>query len=136
MTTLVLTVIGDDRSGLVGALSGVVADHGGNWDRSQMARLGGKFAGIVMVTVPDRSASALLADLEPLSANALRYAVQQISLAFAADAIALQRLFDGSDQCVFARMLKTAKEAGGDSAAGDVVQLIEAINQQANSDKT
>ncbi len=71
MTTLVLTVIGDDRSGLVGALSGVVADHGGNWDRSQMARLGGKFAGIVMITVPDRSASALLSALEPLEHQGL-----------------------------------------------------------------
>ena len=71
MATLVLTVIGDDQSGLVNALSVVVADHGGNWDRSQMARLGGKFAGIVMITVPDRSASALLADLEPLEHDGL-----------------------------------------------------------------
>lgn len=71
MTTLVLTVIGDDRSGLVDALSGVVAQHGGNWDRSQMARLGGKFAGIVLITVPDRSTSALLADLEPLEHDGL-----------------------------------------------------------------
>ena len=71
MTTLVLTVIGDDRSGLVDTLSGVVAYHGANWDRSQMARLGGKFAGIVMITVPDRSTSALLADLEPLEHEGL-----------------------------------------------------------------
>ncbi len=71
MTTLVLTVIGDDRSGLVEALSGVVAAHGGNWDRSQMARLGGKFAGIVMITVPDLSASTFLADLEPLELDGL-----------------------------------------------------------------
>lgn len=71
MATLVLTVIGDDQSGLVDALSGVVAEHGGNWDRSQMARLGGKFAGIVMITVPDTSASALVADLAPLERDGL-----------------------------------------------------------------
>lgn len=71
MTTLVLTVIGDDKSGLVNALAAVVTDHGGNWDRSQMARLGGKFAGIVMITVPDTAASALLADLEPLEHDGL-----------------------------------------------------------------
>lgn len=71
MTTLVLTVIGDDRSGLVDALSGVVADHGGNWDRSQMARLGGKFAGIVLITVPDLAEAALIADLEPLEHEGL-----------------------------------------------------------------
>ncbi len=71
MTTLVLTVLGDDRSGLVAALSGVVTDHGGNWDRSQMARLGGKFAGIVMISVPESSTSAFLAALEPLRSDGL-----------------------------------------------------------------
>jgi glycine cleavage system regulatory protein len=71
MATLVLTVIGDDRSGLVSALSGVIADHGGSWERSQMARLAGKFAGIIAVAVPDRQADALIADLEPLEAQGL-----------------------------------------------------------------
>jgi glycine cleavage system regulatory protein len=36
-----------------------------------MARLGGKFAGIVLVTVPDTSAEALVADLEPLERDGL-----------------------------------------------------------------
>ena len=47
MSRLVLTVIGDDRAGLVNALADVVSDHGGNWEHSQMAQLAGKFAGIV-----------------------------------------------------------------------------------------
>jgi len=71
MAAFVLTVIGDDQSGLVDALSGVVADHGGNWDKSHMARLAGKFAGIVMVSVPDRRADEFLRDLEPLGARGL-----------------------------------------------------------------
>jgi glycine cleavage system regulatory protein len=71
MATLVLTVIGDDRSGLVSALSGVIADHGGSWERSQMARLAGKFAGIVLVAVPDESAEALIAELGPLGSQGL-----------------------------------------------------------------
>ena len=71
MATLVLTVIGDDRSGLVSALSGVIVDHGGSWERSQMARLAGKFAGIVVVSVPDDSADALVAALRPLGADGL-----------------------------------------------------------------
>jgi glycine cleavage system regulatory protein len=62
---LVLTVIGDDRVGLVEALAETVSAHGGNWEHSQMAELAGKFAGIVVVTVPaDRTADltdALLA---------------------------------------------------------------------------
>lgn len=71
MATLVLTVIGDDRSGLVSALSGVIAEHGGSWERSQMARLAGKFAGIVQVVVPDQQVDALVADLRPLSTQGL-----------------------------------------------------------------
>jgi glycine cleavage system regulatory protein len=66
MATLVLTVIGDDRAGLVNAVAEVVARHGGNWEQSQMAELAGKFAGIVLVTVPDASSGALIAALEPL----------------------------------------------------------------------
>lgn len=69
MAALVLTAIGDDRAGLVTAMSDVVASHGGNWERSQMAELAGKFAGIVLVTVPDGRAQALVSDLEQLRAR-------------------------------------------------------------------
>ncbi len=34
MATLVLTVIGDDRPGLVDALASRITAHGGNWDRT------------------------------------------------------------------------------------------------------
>ncbi len=71
MTALVLTVVGDDQAGLVDALSGVIVDHGGNWDTSEMAQLAGKFAGIVLVTVPDGNADALVEALEPLEARGL-----------------------------------------------------------------
>lgn len=67
MATLVLTVIGDDRAGLVNALADVVTAHGGNWERSQLAELAGKFAGIVLVRVPDERAEELASALTPLS---------------------------------------------------------------------
>lgn len=66
MATFVLTAIGDDRAGLVNALADVVARHGGNWEQSEMAELAGKFAGIVMVTVPDARADELVAALGSL----------------------------------------------------------------------
>ena len=71
MTTLILTVIGDDRSGLVEALAGVVAKHDGNWNHSSMARLGSKFAGIVEVSVAATSVDDLVAELGPLEAQGL-----------------------------------------------------------------
>lgn len=59
MTTLVLTAIGDDRAGLVSALSRVVESHGGNWLDSQFARLGGKFAGLVLIELDAARADEL-----------------------------------------------------------------------------
>jgi glycine cleavage system regulatory protein len=66
MTPLVLTLIGDDRSGLVSAIAAAVTSHGGNWERSQMAELAGKFAGIVLVTVPDERVDEFTDALQPL----------------------------------------------------------------------
>ena len=71
MATLVLTAIGDDHAGLVRELSGVIAAHDGNWETSRMAHLAGKFAGIVMVTVPEDSVDGLIADLRPLQERGL-----------------------------------------------------------------
>ena len=61
MSILVITVIGTDRAGLVSALAGVVADHEGNWTRSQLAELAGAFGGIVVVEVPDARVAAFTA---------------------------------------------------------------------------
>ena len=66
VATFVLTVIGDDRVGLVEALADTVSTHGGNWEHSQMAELAGKFAGIVVVTVPADRAADLTCTLRAL----------------------------------------------------------------------
>lgn len=66
MGNLVLTVVGDDRPGLVSALAEKVAEHGGNWLTSEMARLGGKFAGVLLVDVDEDAVGALTTDLEGL----------------------------------------------------------------------
>jgi glycine cleavage system regulatory protein len=72
MASLILTVIGPDRPGLVRALAQAVAAHGGSWLESRMARLGGQFAGIVLVEAPD----SLLDDLRALENEGLRIVVQ------------------------------------------------------------
>ncbi len=77
MATLVLTVIGDDRPGLVSALSAPVNAHGASWERSQMSRLAGKFAGIVMVAVADDRVEALVGGLTALREEGLQVAVER-----------------------------------------------------------
>lgn len=66
MTTLVITVIGDDRPGLVSSLADVVAEHEGSWGASQLAQLAGKFAGIVTVEVADGRAASLTEAIQGL----------------------------------------------------------------------
>jgi len=66
MAHLVLTVVGDDRPGLVNALAEQIAAHGGNWERSELAELAGAFAGIVLVSIPDERVEQITAALEGL----------------------------------------------------------------------
>ncbi len=57
--SLVLTVIGSDRPGIVNQLSDVARRFGANWAGSRMASLAGQFAGIVHFQVPDENAQPL-----------------------------------------------------------------------------
>ncbi|UYO97434.1 ACT domain-containing protein [Microbacterium sp. M28] len=66
MTTLILTVVGSDRPGLVAAVADIVDEHGGNWENSQLAELAGAFAGVIQVSVPDDSRADLTAALREL----------------------------------------------------------------------
>ncbi len=71
MASLLLTVIGDDRPGLVSAVSALVEARGGSWQRSQLTRLAGKFAGIALVEVPDPQRASLEEALAGLAAEGL-----------------------------------------------------------------
>ena len=75
LATLVMTVIGPDRPGLVQILAGRIADHGGNWLESRMCRLGGEFAGILSVEVDGLRTEELIAALKTLEAEGLRVIV-------------------------------------------------------------
>src|SRR3954462_2548953 len=66
-----MTVIGQDRPGLVESVADLVASHGGNWLESRMSRLGGQFAGILRVEVPAEKEQALIANLNDLSSRGL-----------------------------------------------------------------
>ena len=69
--TIVMTIISADRPGLVGQLSTVIADHGGNWLESRMAHLGGHFAGILRIKLTAEQEPKLLAALRALSDQGL-----------------------------------------------------------------
>lgn len=77
MESLVVTVIGKDRPGLVESVSAAVEAHGGSWVESRMSHLAGHFAGILRVSVPEANVDALAEALEGLRSDGLRVAIER-----------------------------------------------------------
>ena len=76
-TSLVLTVIGADRPGIVEQLSDQVLAAGANWEESRMARLAGKFAGVLRVSVDAERATRLADDLRALASGDLTVVIER-----------------------------------------------------------
>ena len=71
-TTLVVTLIGLDKPGLVEMVSGTLAEHRASWQESSMSRLAGKFAGIMIANVDSIRADNLLSALHLLNTQDLK----------------------------------------------------------------
>ncbi len=76
--SILITVTGPDKPGLVSALSEVVAAHDGNWLEGRMANLSGQFAGMLRVEVASSSQAELLSDLESLVSTGLTVNMQPV----------------------------------------------------------
>jgi methionyl-tRNA formyltransferase len=74
-TSLVLTVIGSDRPGIVSSLSDVAQRFGANWVGSRMASLAGQFAGIVHIDVPDENVESISSALRGLISSGLHVVI-------------------------------------------------------------
>jgi len=70
-TSFIVTFIGDDRPGLVEQLSRVIEENHGNWHESQLSQLGGKFAGLVLVSLPQGTGGQLELALKVLSSQGI-----------------------------------------------------------------
>ena len=75
MTSLVITLHGPDRPGLVSAVSDKAAEHGANWADSLMANFAGQFAGIVHLQVAPENHAALVAALQTLESPGLHITI-------------------------------------------------------------
>jgi glycine cleavage system regulatory protein len=76
-TSLVVTVIGRDRPGIVSLLSDRAQRFGANWAASRMANLAGEFAGMVHFEVSRENAEPLAAALRSLESSGLRVVVSK-----------------------------------------------------------
>ncbi|MDF1826386.1 MAG: hypothetical protein P1U68_17200 [Verrucomicrobiales bacterium] len=74
-SSLIVSVIGPDRPGLVQQLSSVVIDAGGNWEGSRLMQLGGHFTGMVQVGIPESALVAFQDSLKELEKKGLNVSV-------------------------------------------------------------
>jgi glycine cleavage system regulatory protein len=75
-TSIVLTIIADDKPGIIESVSNALKNHDGNWTQSSMSSLAGQFAGILLASVPSDKADACLAELKALESDGLRIIVR------------------------------------------------------------
>lgn len=92
MTTRVLiSFFCDDRPGVTQQLSAAVECCEGNWLDSQLSRLGGRFAGVLQVQIPEARRSDLETALAALADDGITATVTDAGAAHAAP-IAVRRL--------------------------------------------
>jgi glycine cleavage system regulatory protein len=80
-TSIVLTVVSNDHPGIVNSLSELLADNGGNWTESSMLSLAGKFAGILLASVPDKNADAFIRALGSMENEGMQIVAQHTGAA-------------------------------------------------------
>lgn len=74
-TSLVITMIGPDRPGIVSAISDKAVEFGANWTDSVMANFAGQFAGVAHLMVASEKSEALRAALLSLDSPGMRITV-------------------------------------------------------------
>ena len=63
MKSILISVLGDDKPGLLDSLSEIIVSNDGDWIESNMSTVEAKFAGILRVNVPSKNASKLMKEL-------------------------------------------------------------------------
>src|SRR3954468_6174069 len=74
---IVLTLTGPDRVGIVDRVTGLLLDRGGNVETSRMARLGGEFAILMLVSLPAERFAGLDEGLKRLTAQGYKVTTTQ-----------------------------------------------------------
>lgn len=74
---LVMTVTGHDRIGIVEHVTKLLLEYGGNVEASRMARLGGEFSILMLVSVPDRRFEELRQGVRDLRGEGYKVTTRQ-----------------------------------------------------------
>lgn len=75
---LMLSVICDDKPGIVKTIAETVADNGGNWLESRLAQLDGKFAGVIRISTAEEQLATLEDALGALRTQGLLIQIEPV----------------------------------------------------------
>ncbi len=96
--SVILTAVGSDRPGLTKALAEAVLSAGGNWLESQLARLGGKYVGAVLVEIEEADLPRLKAAVEAIDPATLAVTLVEAAADAPAEGHALTLELVGADR--------------------------------------
>ena len=108
---LVISLISDDKPGVVEKLSAVVAESGGNWEDSRMAHFAGKFAGILRVSVSADACQGLRDALAALTGEGFKLQIEEARAVAAGPQQTLQLKLVGNDRPGIVREISRALAA-------------------------
>ncbi|MFC7298883.1 ACT domain-containing protein [Herminiimonas aquatilis] len=86
-TSLIVSIVGTDRHGIVSSLADRAHRYGANWAASRLTRIAGEFAGMVHFEVPRENADALANALRGLESSGLQVVIAKSDGAKVSDAI-------------------------------------------------
>ena len=99
ITSLVVSIVGPDRHGIVSMLADRAQRYGANWAASRMTRLASEFAGTVHFEVPRENADALVKALRELESSGLQVVIGRSDGANVSDTVRVVELeLVGSDR--------------------------------------
>ena len=64
MKSIVITLVGNDKPGLIDSIAKAIAAAKGNWQASSFAHMAGHFAGFAEIQIPEENEAALLEKLQ------------------------------------------------------------------------
>jgi len=73
---LLVTATGEDRPGIVARLTEIFVKHGANLEESRMALLGGEFAAIILISIPEEKIAPLNHELAALKSESITVATK------------------------------------------------------------
>ncbi len=74
----ILSVLSDDRPGVIRQIAELVAKHQGNWLESRLTQLAGKFAGVIRISLAEDKIGNLQSAMQGLAERGIRVVVEEL----------------------------------------------------------